>query len=304
MIVVVCAVLSAGCTSHAGWARRCTIKFKLNETELESQRLREALKTIAKGEAWLDEESRTAMERSEKIKVLEEKVDSEPKNWVSLFALAEFLYKYWAHPGNGFAEEYRGLRGKAQQCYLRAIALGIPDPVCCASAKLRYAILLGQGSESCTRPGQDRIKHYAREAEKDLRKRLREYPDDISTLKKLAQAVGLYEESDRVRGERLAAIDARIAEAEIRREMRTAPSSKLSQPGEPESPYPENWNELSNAAKRRDGYKCTDCGASGVELHVHHIVPLSKGGTNDLDNLTTLCSHCHSMIHPRMVDTP
>jgi len=37
-----------------------------------------------------------------------------------------------------------------------------------------------------------------------------------------------------------------------------------------------------------------------VELHVHHIVPLSKGGTNDLDNPTTPGSQCHSMTHRRM----
>lgn len=29
---------------------------------------------------------------------------------------------------------------------------------------------------------------------------------------------------------------------------------------------------------------------------VHHIVPLSKGGTHDFDNLMALCKQCHSRI--------
>jgi hypothetical protein len=46
---------------------------------------------------------------------------------------------------------------------------------------------------------------------------------------------------------------------------------------------------------RRDGYRCRFCGAgSGVaELHVDHIVPVSKGGLTELDNLQTLCADCN-----------
>ena len=211
--------------------------------------------------------------------------------------------------------------------------MGIEHPLYSGTAKLRYAALLARSDHPHSlavhtlgefkhigqietlspelaatvlkEPGiTDKIKHYAREAEKDLRKRLQKYPDDIPALRKLAEAVALHQDNDRVRSDRLAAIDARIAEAEMRRQMRVGSSRQLGVPGAPESPYPDNWKQLSEAVKHRDGHKCTDCGASGVELHVHHIVPLSKGGTNDLDNLATLCSMCHSMIHPRMGDTP
>ena len=49
---------------------------------------------------------------------------------------------------------------------------------------------------------------------------------------------------------------------------------------------------------RRDNYTCQDCGASPrsddeVILHVHHTVPVSKGGTNELSNLVTNCSKCN-----------
>lgn len=50
---------------------------------------------------------------------------------------------------------------------------------------------------------------------------------------------------------------------------------------------------------QRDNYSCSDCGASprkseGVELEVHHIIPISMGGDNIEANLTTNCRACNS----------
>ena len=49
---------------------------------------------------------------------------------------------------------------------------------------------------------------------------------------------------------------------------------------------------------QRDRFTCCACGASpaltlGVELHVDHMVPWSKGGETVLENLQTLCSICN-----------
>ena len=47
---------------------------------------------------------------------------------------------------------------------------------------------------------------------------------------------------------------------------------------------------------KRDNYRCVECGASkddGATLHVDHKIPVSKGGTDELDNLQTLCSECN-----------
>ena len=47
---------------------------------------------------------------------------------------------------------------------------------------------------------------------------------------------------------------------------------------------------------KRDGFRCTICGASaeeGAKLHVDHIVPIAKGGKTMADNLRTLCSSCN-----------
>jgi len=39
--------------------------------------------------------------------------------------------------------------------------------------------------------------------------------------------------------------------------------------------------------------ECYNCGASECKLDVHHIVPISAGGTNESWNLMTLCESCH-----------
>lgn len=45
----------------------------------------------------------------------------------------------------------------------------------------------------------------------------------------------------------------------------------------------------------RDGFKCRYCGRSppAVELHVDHVVPISKGGTDNLSNMAASCAECN-----------
>ncbi len=48
----------------------------------------------------------------------------------------------------------------------------------------------------------------------------------------------------------------------------------------------------------RDNYRCQMCGrrpatTEGIELQVDHIVPLAKGGANELEDLQTLCNECN-----------
>lgn len=51
------------------------------------------------------------------------------------------------------------------------------------------------------------------------------------------------------------------------------------------------------AVLARDGWKCLGCGRSprihGITLEVDHVVPRSKGGSNDISNLQTLCRKCN-----------
>ena len=55
--------------------------------------------------------------------------------------------------------------------------------------------------------------------------------------------------------------------------------------------------QLRHKVFKRDGYRCRECGASNDEtsLEIDHIVPVARGGTNDIDNLQTLCRECNRM---------
>lgn len=44
-------------------------------------------------------------------------------------------------------------------------------------------------------------------------------------------------------------------------------------------------------ARKRDDDTCQRCGDIGTE--VNHIVALAEGGTDELENLETLCASCH-----------
>lgn len=58
--------------------------------------------------------------------------------------------------------------------------------------------------------------------------------------------------------------------------------------------------KLRSVVLVRDNYACKICGKNGrdEELHVHHIIPLSAYGTNEIANLVTLCYSCHNKQHP------
>ena len=53
---------------------------------------------------------------------------------------------------------------------------------------------------------------------------------------------------------------------------------------------------LRHEVFKRDNYTCQECGATkedGAKLHIDHIIPVSQGGTDELDNLQTLCDKCN-----------
>lgn len=51
--------------------------------------------------------------------------------------------------------------------------------------------------------------------------------------------------------------------------------------------------DLMLALIERDGYQCKSCDNQD-DLAIDHIIPLSKGGSDDLSNLQILCKSCNS----------
>jgi 5-methylcytosine-specific restriction endonuclease McrA len=52
-------------------------------------------------------------------------------------------------------------------------------------------------------------------------------------------------------------------------------------------------DRLMLALIERDGYECAQCGSID-NITIDHIIPLSKGGDDELDNLRLLCQACNS----------
>lgn len=64
------------------------------------------------------------------------------------------------------------------------------------------------------------------------------------------------------------------------------------------STLPPDWKLRRARVLRRDGYRCQQLDARGIRCdrpanHVDHVRPHSQGGTDDLDNLQSLCARHH-----------
>jgi len=69
--------------------------------------------------------------------------------------------------------------------------------------------------------------------------------------------------------------------------------------------YPRN-NILKNYVKRRSNYSCEmpKCDYIGFNknngeryIEIHHIIPLSEGGEDSINNTAALCPNCHRALH-------
>lgn len=68
------------------------------------------------------------------------------------------------------------------------------------------------------------------------------------------------------------------------------PRSRTSASPKNRRPIPAKRRRL---VMERDAYRCTHCG-SHIDLVIDHVYPVARGGTNDIDNLQTLCASCNT----------
>ncbi len=59
---------------------------------------------------------------------------------------------------------------------------------------------------------------------------------------------------------------------------------------------PKLYENLRRQVLRRDGWRCQSCGALS-NLEVHHRELRSQSGDDAEQNLITLCTACHSIVH-------
>ena len=60
----------------------------------------------------------------------------------------------------------------------------------------------------------------------------------------------------------------------------------------------DEWNDLLDLC----GHRCAACRATDVKLTVDHIVPVSKGGRNSIDNIQPLCLNCNKRKFTKHID--
>lgn len=63
-----------------------------------------------------------------------------------------------------------------------------------------------------------------------------------------------------------------------------------------------SWNRLRKQVKIRHGSICYHCGNYADKGHCDHLIPLSKGGTDAIDNLVWSCGQCNLKKGNKMPD--
>ena len=59
---------------------------------------------------------------------------------------------------------------------------------------------------------------------------------------------------------------------------------------------PSSYESLRQQVLRRDAWRCQSCGAM-TNLEVHHGEFRSHSGADSEENLITLCTTCHAIVH-------
>lgn len=64
----------------------------------------------------------------------------------------------------------------------------------------------------------------------------------------------------------------------------------------------QEWMRIRREVFERDHYICQYCGKIGGTLEVDHIIPFSKGGSDNIENLITSCRKCNRQKKDKSVE--
>lgn len=130
--------------------------------------------------------------------------------------------------------------------------------------------------------------------EEDIAFALRLKPSDAHTIMDQLATAGLVDRAPQGRAEA----------ASGPRDARWMPHNwaERQYAGDTGRPPLSEWRVLRAAVFARDDYTCAYCGARGVSLQADHVIPVSRGGGNELTNLTTACKPCNQSKHARTPD--
>lgn len=65
--------------------------------------------------------------------------------------------------------------------------------------------------------------------------------------------------------------------------------------------YGDDWDDIRYMVYRRDNFTCQECKKNNLKLDVHHIVPYLDGGSNEINNLISLCKSCHRILEAKLM---
>lgn len=66
-------------------------------------------------------------------------------------------------------------------------------------------------------------------------------------------------------------------------------------------PSAEVWRSIRTYIFGRDDYTCQYCGERGKKLECDHVIPISRGGSNEESNLVTACFSCNRSKRDKLV---
>ena len=64
----------------------------------------------------------------------------------------------------------------------------------------------------------------------------------------------------------------------------------------------QEWKKISNEVFKRDNNTCFYCGRSDCKMEIDHLLPVSRGGGDDISNLVTSCRRCNAQKHDRTLE--